>query len=259
MAGHHIDPKETILFAGAGVSMNLKLPSWEALVGKIGKNVGYDPDIFKTLSHPLALAEFYHLKKGTLLKLERLLDAEWHSRRIKIRKSKVHREIVRLKFPRIYTTNFDRWIEKSFESQKIKYHKIVNVKDVVGVKKGIVDIIKFHGDFDEQNSLILTESSYFRRMEFEDPLDLLLRADALHSSILFIGYSLSDVNIRYLFYKLSQLWRDPKVKPFRKPSYIFMSRPNPIEQEIFLNWGITPIVDPIGGETGLLSFLRSLK
>lgn len=40
------------------------------------------------------------------------------------------------------------------------------------------------------------------------PLDIKLRADALGKSILFIGYSLTDINIRYLLYKLHIQWAE---------------------------------------------------
>jgi hypothetical protein len=171
----------------------------------------------------------------------------------------VHRLIVELGFPRIYTTNFDRWLERAFEHRKKPYHKIVNVNDIAGSKMNITDIIKFHGDFDEANSLVLTESNYFDRLQFEGPLDILLRADALQRPILFIGYSLADVNMRYLFHKLWKLWCEAKIADARKGSYIFMSSPNPIEEALFRRWGITPIVDTKGDTTGLVGFLGSLR
>jgi SIR2-like domain len=253
-----IAPSETILFVGAGLSMHLGLPSWAGLIGKLGEELNFDVDIFRGLGSPLALAEYYQLEKGSIGPLRSLLDVEWHHPTIHIDSSIAHKLIVELGFPRIYTTNFDRWIEKSFEHWAVPYHKIINVNDIAGSKAGCTDIVKFHGDFDQDDTLVLTESSYFDRLEFESPLDILLRADALYRPILFIGYSLSDVNIRYLFHKLWKIWESAKISTARKKSHIFMSRPNPVEEALFAKWGITPIVDDKGGKVGLIEFLSSL-
>ena len=49
--------RDAILFVGAGVSMNVGLPSWSKLVGEIATRVGYDPEIFSQLGDHLTLAE----------------------------------------------------------------------------------------------------------------------------------------------------------------------------------------------------------
>jgi hypothetical protein len=126
-------------------------------------------------------------------------------------------------------------------------------------RSGLIDVIKFHGDFDEKDSLVLTESNYFDRLEFEGPLDILLRADALNRPILFVGYSLSDMNMRYLFHKLWKVWEKARVSDARKKSYIYLAAPNPVEEEIYRKWGIMPIVDEVGGSRGLIEFLKAIK
>jgi SIR2-like domain len=258
MLTRDIDARETILFVGAGASMHLGLPSWPALVGEIGEALGFDADIFRDFGSYLALAEYYQIERGSLRGLATLLDTKWHGADVSVAGSALHRSIVELGFRRIYTTNFDRWLERAFEHWKRDHHKIVKVSDIVGSRTGVTDIVKFHGDFDDPDSLVLTESNYFDRLEFESPLDILLRADALRRPILFIGYSLADVNMRYLFHKLGKLWKDPKISGARKESFIFMARPNPIEAALFERWGITPILDPKGDGSGLVDFLNSL-
>lgn len=258
MASYAINPRETVLFVGAGASSPLGLPSWSKLIGEIGQELGFDPDIFRGFSTNLALAEYYKLEKGSLNRLAKLLDANWHSSDIAIEKSGIHKAIVELGFPRIYTTNFDRWLEKAFEQWSRDYNRIVKVSDIAASRPGVTDIIKFHGDFDELDTLVLTESSYFDRLEFESPLDILLRADALQRSVLFVGYSLADVNMRYLFHKLGKLWAEAEKVDTRPQSFIYMTQPNPIESKLFEKWGITPILDEEGDGSGLVDFLTSL-
>ena len=84
----------------------------------------------------------------------------------------------------------------------------------------------------------MDESSYFRRLDFESPLDLKLRADVLGKSVLFIGYSIADVNIRLLFWKLSQLWREDNLATAQPASFVFTHAPNPIQEAVLSQWGI---------------------
>jgi hypothetical protein len=99
-------------------------------------------------------------------------------------------------------------------------------------------VVKFHGDLDRESSIILTESDYFERLNFESPLDIRLRSDALSKTILFIGYGLADVNVRLLLQKLWNMWvlsGTPAVMP---RSYIFQPRPDPIQKAVLANWNI---------------------
>lgn len=228
-----------ILFVGAGVSMGLRIPSWNQLIDKIAKDLGYDPEIYSTFGDNLALAEYYRIKHGNLGKLRSWMDRNWHSNDIKIKESKIHNIIANANFPLIYTTNYDRWIENSFDEYNQDYHKIINVGDLIKTDNKTTQIIKFHGDFDDDDSIVLDETSYFKRLEFETPLDIKLRSDILGKTVLFIGYSLSDVNIRLLFYKLSQMWENNGQGSPQPTSYVFSHKPNPIQEDILKQWGIT--------------------
>jgi hypothetical protein len=248
-----------MLFVGAGVSANLGLPNWNALIEHIAEELGYDPKIFATYGTPLALAEFYKKKKGGLGPLRSWMDREWHKSTTDISKSDIHRLITEGNFSRIYTTNYDRWLECAHDAFGVKYDKIASVADLVSVNDGHRQIIKFHGDFDSDASIVLDETSYFQRLDFDTPLDIKLRNDVLGSSVLFIGYSLSDVNIRLLFYRLTEMWGRSTLASARPKSYVFTNRPNPVAQEVLSHWGIEMIVseedDP---KKALTDFLQDL-
>lgn len=255
-----IKNKEIILFVGAGISMNLKLPSWDQLVNNIAGELGYDPAIAKALGNPLALAEYYRIMTGSIGPLRSWMDREWHSDSINIKDSKIHELLVSLDFPLIYTTNYDRWLERAHEAYGRPYTKIAAVADITKVKGGETQIIKFHGDFDHENSIVLDESSYFERLDFEGPLDIKLRSDVLGKGVLFLGYSLSDINIRLLFFKLSKLWKNSLLAGKRPQSYIFSSRPNPVQEAIFDQWGIKMInSEKDNANEAVEEFLRELN
>ena len=249
-----------VLFVGAGVSMGLGLPSWRQLVDHMAKELGYDPDIYRTFGSDLTLAEFYRITKGQIGPLRSWMDREWHSSAVDISKSRVHELIATSGIDLIYTTNYDRWLERAFEHYGRGYTKVANVGDLSNIAKDKTQIVKFHGDFDDDTSIVLDETSYFERLEFESPLDIKLRSDVLGRSVLFVGYSLSDINIRYLFYRLANQWKKTSRGIPQPMSYIFSSRPNPVQEAALRQWNIKMISSNLDDpEKSLIDFLEQLR
>jgi hypothetical protein len=251
--------QRAILFVGAGVSKNVGVPTAEEMVEEIAKQLGQEPESFRSLGDHRTLAEFYALTKGTLGPLRSWMDVTWHRPEVRIEDSEIHRLIVELSFPIIYTTNYDRWLEKAYDAYGKQYTKIANVGDLLESRPGVTQIIKFHGDFDDDASLVLTESSFFERLDFESALDIKLKSDALGRPVLFVGYSLSDINIRYLVYKLQRLWESSCFNALRPKSYVFLRASNPVQERVLRARGIEPVVsqhdDP---GAGLAKFLSEL-
>jgi hypothetical protein len=254
-----IRDRQVILFAGAGLSMNLGLPSFSALIDHIAKELDFDPEVFGRYGDNLALAEYYQIVKGDTSALHRWLDETLHGEGVDVLTSEVHRQLVELDFPIIYTTNYDRWIERAYEASGKRITRITNVADLAKANTSDPYIVKFHGDFDHDDSLVLTESSYYERLSFESPLDIKLWADSLARPLLFIGYSLTDINLRYLLYKLDKQWQDSNLARIRPQSYIFLTAPNPVQEVILKRRGIQAIVsDEDDPGLGLSKFLASL-
>ena len=257
-----IKNKHVILFVGSGVPKNLGLPVYSELMNQMAINLGYDPEQFKAWGNSdfLIMAEYYYHHKGTLGALRSWMDRLWHHKDIAIEESEIYKLIIDLDFPIIYTTNFDRWLENAYDFYQKEYIKITNVADIARIKMNKTQIIKFHGDFDDDSSLVLTESSFFQRLDFESPLDIKLRSDSLEKSLVFIGYSLSDINIRYMLYKLHLQWKDSNYEHIRPKSYIFLVEPNPIKESLLKERGIIPIVSN-HDEPGiaLTNFLKEIK
>ncbi|WP_028239506.1 SIR2 family protein [Stutzerimonas azotifigens] len=247
-----------ILFVGSGVSANIGLPPWRRLIDQIALQLDYDPEVFNTYGNFLALAEYYRIKKGNIGGLRSWMDREWH-KDIDVRQSDIHRLIVQGRFASIYTTNYDRWLEYAHDAYGADYIKIANASDLAKAHEGVRQIIKFHGDFDDDDSIVLDETSYYERLQFETPLDIKLRADTLSKAVLFIGYSLSDTNIRLLFHKLSKIWSKHESLGVRPISYVFSHKPNPVQEEILSQWGIRMLSSEIDDPgLALRQFLQDL-
>jgi hypothetical protein len=255
-----IRERQAILFAGAGVSMTVGLPSWRTLIEHIAAELELDmekldePDI-----NHLTLAEFYRIKQGSIGPLRSWMDRNWTVSDEELRASRVHRLICELDFPIIYTTNFDRNLETAFELYGKDFVKIVNAKDIARIREGVPQIVKFHGDFDDDKSIVIAETDYMDRLSFESPLDIKFRSDALGKTILFIGYSLSDLNIRFLLHRLWKMWTGSGFERDRPQSYVFMLRPNPVEEAVLEQWGLRVLTErDCAPEEALETFLAKL-
>ncbi len=247
-----------ILFIGAGVSATLGLPTWSQLITHISNELGFDDQLFNQYGDSLTLAEYYEIQKGRIGELRSWMDKNWSVSEDHIKKSKTYQYITQLNSPIIYTTNYDHCLEAAFDTWGKPYKKIVGVDDLVGLKSGETQIVKFHGDLISDDSIVLTERSYFNRLDFESPLDIKLRSDMLGKSILFLGYSLSDINIRYLIFKLDNLWKKSNYSK-RPKSFVFLPTPNPIQETILSDRGIHTIIgEEVDKTNSIEEFLRKL-
>jgi hypothetical protein len=81
----------------------------------------------------------------------------------------------------------------------------------------------------------------------------------LGRSVLFIGYSLSDINIRYMMYKLNRQWQSSSFAAARPKSFIFLARPNPVQERVLSSRGVQAIISNADNpEVGLREFLQQL-
>ena len=234
---------KVVLFAGAGLSVPLGLPSWSALMEHVARELDYEPEVLvRPGADYLQLAEFYRLEKNSIGPLRSWMDRTWSVSDNQLKASRVHNQIVDLNFPFIYTTNYDCNIERAFELRKQPFSKIVSMLDVANASAELPHIVKFHGDFEDDESLVLTESDYFDSRNFESPLDIKFRSDVLGRSILFVGYSLSDLNLRLLLYRMQKLWEGSRFARRRPMSYIFLLRPDPVQERVLESRGVRAIV-----------------
>jgi hypothetical protein len=257
-----IKRRQAILFVGAGVSMAVGLPSWKTLVDHLLKELQLGPEVIDGMNDGYQmLAEFYRLKQGGMGPLRSWLDRNWKVATDKVSQSELHKLIVELDFPAIYTTNYDRNLETAFEIHHKPYAKIANAKHIADAARDVTHIIKYHGDFDDDASLVLTETDFLDRLSFDAPLDIKFRADALGRTILFIGYSMSDPNIRLLLHSIWQTWEKSGHRNHRPPSFVFMPSSNPVQEAILAHWGLTLLTPASGSCRGdaLTTFLADIR
>ncbi len=240
--------------------MSVGLPSWRALIEHMGSELGLDPDLFLSGDASYqTLAEYYRLQKGSIGPLRSWMDRTWSVSEEKVRASRLHELIVELDFPLIYTTNYDANLETAFRLHGREYVKIANTRDIARANGAVTQIVKFHGDFEDDQSLVIAETDYFNRLSFTSPLDIKFWADALGRTILFVGYSMSDLNIRLLLHKLAQMWRASGYEKDRPAPVVFMPTRNDVQEAVLAQWGVHLVVgDTDDPERSLTSFLEEL-
>jgi hypothetical protein len=259
--------KRLIPFIGSGFSKPLDLPDWGQLVSKFANNVGFDSELFLLHGTYPQLLEFmykeYHSEWTDFIhELKIGLDSSEANNKRKI--SPTHKLLAELDFRSIYTTNYDPHIEKALKDFGKSPQVLTSLEDFASSPQKIFDceVIKFHGDLKLDKTMILTETQYFDRMALEEAVDQKLRSDLLSNSFLFIGYSFSDTNIRYIWYKINRLKKQPSLDhsfELRKSYYITFGN-EPVQSKLLLSWDIHLIaLDPENPSESLSEFLTALK
>jgi len=108
-----IRQRKLILFVGGGITQSLGLPDFQELVRYLARELGYEVQKLSQADYPV-IAEAFVIKHGKLGALRSWMDTTWHPSTIDVTKSEIHNLIVDLDFPTIYTTNYDRWLEREF-------------------------------------------------------------------------------------------------------------------------------------------------
>lgn len=247
--------RRVIPFVGAGFSAGLGLPGWAGLLEQVADDLliaETDPKLdFKQLVQDasddyLRVAEYLYLRAGSNIGPLRLSVSHALTLSGPLATSTPHVELVNLGAPQVYTTNFDDAIEATYRELQQPMEVVSLPRDVAVADPHQTQIVKYHGDLRYDDTLVLTESQYWRRLDLESPMDLKFRSDLLGRSVLFMGYSFSDINIRVIWFKLMRMMEDVPESD-RKPSYIVRFEPNPVLEALYRDVGLKTIVlDPSG-------------
>lgn len=257
-----------IPFIGAGFSIPLGLPDWNSLVASIATKVGFEPELFFLHGNYQQLLEYiktYHEPewKEFIHSIRVLFDSEETANNR--RKSKTHQALAELNLKTIYTTNYDLHIEKALQDKGKRVLALATLADFVRSVTQPIDckVIKFHGTILDDESMILTETQYFDRMALEEAVDQRLRSDVLNKNFLFIGYSFSDPNIRYIWYRIHKLKSKQQTYSGTinlRSSYYITFGNEPIQSKLLAKWNIKVItLDPENTSDSLSEFLKSIK
>jgi len=208
--GKHLAENRLCVVAGAGICRDppAGLPDWRGLASELDQCLGTGLEA-KTFDNPLE----------AMTVIERLLATDPREARKKlvraIRKvvpssskpTKVHSLLLTLGCP-IYTTNIDGLFEKAACSAGVPIQVVRRDTDVPSRGTG-ARLIKLHGDLNAcaPEDLVLNEADYNsvihasrRRAVFDQ-----FRADLEKTSVLFVGHSGTDPDLRCVLHYIDEL------------------------------------------------------
>lgn len=231
-----------IPFVGAGVSMSVKWnsgrssgPSWADLVDEAARRLGFEnPELLRARGTDLQILEYFKLiNSGGGQPLTIWMAQHMNAPDDALRDSKIHEALFELKRCRtIYTTNFDDFLERSFQIRGETPSVVASEKEIQFTGDGR-EIVKFHGDWNHPDMMVLSETDYQDRLTFTTPMDFRLRSDMLNRALLFIGYSFRDSNVAYLFH----LFKD-QLPTLSARAFIVTTEPSDFEKRLFKSRGI---------------------
>jgi hypothetical protein len=223
--------------------MNLGLPDWSELIGVLARELDLEPEDCYQTDDFLQVAEYYLLEKGDSGPLRNIMNRFLEPGEDAIRNSEIHETLVELNFPIIYTTNYDEIIESAYRLLGVPCHAISDMDDLMTAPNGVTQIVKIHGTYSKIGGIVLTESHYFSRLEFETAIDIKFKHDILSSTILFLGYSFRDINIRYRIYEMMKFKHQVRKSRAQQPTAVFTDfSVDKVRKRVLTNRGI-PVVE----------------
>lgn len=252
-------------FVGAGASMNVvwegpdkterRGPSWEDLVHQAARMLGIaEPELLLMRGTPLQVLEYFRAKNGSFAPLTNWLHLNMQPPEVSVRASALHTALASLdRCSAMYTTNYDDFLERALRLSGRPVRVVASERDMGhGAASGstaVTEVVKFHGDFNHPEDMVLSEQHYEERLRLRSALDLKLRSDILGRAILFVGYSFRDWNVAYLFRLANDEFGRLPGSFSGKRAYIVVSNPSDFEMQLFHNRNIE-VVTGTGPDRG---------
>ncbi len=203
-----INQNNIVIFVGAGLSLSAGLPNWDTLIENIldgisskeKKSEGYKQALKNDLFSPIEiLSKISYLREDVIEILEKEIRKFNHQE-----PTSMHSKIGSLS-NYIITTNYDNLLEKSLpEFESIVYTNEFKVAKLSQYEKYI---FKIHGDIQEPNKCILFPKEYENLYSSDEKSSTFeLKKIISDKSILFLGFSLNDPYINFIFEYINKLY-----------------------------------------------------
>jgi len=239
--------EDVILWAGAGLSLYSGLPTGKEIATAIVNQMPEEyqkyfqvPEGYQGKGLPEIAEEFVQMNNGSTAELFQLVDSYLSKEPKSIEYHEKLSEIIQIKT--IITTNYDDLFERAYGRGRLS----VIVKNAhIPLANKEVKLYKIHGDMSNPESIVITSSDYNNFFSFPNNNESLwnkIVSLADEKSILFLGYSLEDPNVRKLIDGLTE-----RVGKFKHQSFLVVPGLPPYKEQDLNKKGIT-YIDMTGEE-----------
>lgn len=189
--------QKLVIFVGAGVSMNSGLPSWGSLVKIYAEYMGIEKEDYNP-EEMLEIPEKFYNHFGKI-KYYDILEKNFKSNH---EPNFIHKDLNRLNLDYIITTNYDNLIEA--ELNESNEYDVITKDEELAYSKSKKMIIKMHGDIENRN-IVLKKSDYDKYEQNFPLITTFVKSLFTTNTVLFIGYSLNDINIKDIMKWISDI------------------------------------------------------
>ena len=213
-----------VIFIGSGISANSGLTMWKDIIEKIRTKIDIDRDERDYIK----IAQYYYNSRDQkeyyeFLKNELDIDSNPNA---------IHDKLLELNPYHIITTNYDNLIEKQANQKGMFYDVVCKDSDLPYTPNNKM-IIKMHGDFKNRN-IVFKEDDYLSYSQNFKLIETYIKSLFSTHTIMFIGYSLSDPDIKYIL----QWVKDILGQNLPRPYFLKMDKFDINEYQYYKNKGI---------------------
>ncbi|MCB9202180.1 MAG: SIR2 family protein [Flavobacteriales bacterium] len=184
-----LDKDRLVVFAGSGISKDSGIPLWNELKKGIISYLNEDT----SENDPLKIAQLLYNEKGEKEYNEIIKKLLYKD---KGKYNPLHEFIFSLNSQHIITTNYDDFFEKVIEDEGLPFSLVSKDEDLPYAEHKRL-LIKYHGDFENHN-VVLKENDYLNFSNKNTLKEVFVKSLFSNKVILFVGYSVSDPNIKSL-------------------------------------------------------------
>ncbi|EKF39860.1 hypothetical protein NA8A_23789 [Nitratireductor indicus C115] len=197
------------VFIGAGVSMAAGYPSWASLLREIGDELGINSSDIHDLA---ALAQWHIRESGGATGVRNVIKHEIGKDR---KVPETLETLARLPLRHIWTTNYDRLTERAFVAVNRPIDVVSGAKDLsLRATPGAARLYKMHGSVDRLDDIVISTDDYELYRSRRGAFSTLLQAHLSSMSMLFVGLSLTDPNIRHVLSLIRESFTDAPPEHF---------------------------------------------